>query len=104
MNECAHVTRRIIHKTRPFDAENPTTIPGEGKYLGSIMRGIHAVRRKTLIHVYSQRHMVPCESMSGLRVLNNESDVPEATLKYLIKRSRKSSIVFARSMQGLAKN
>jgi hypothetical protein len=37
------------------------------------MRGIHAVRRKTLIHVY------------GLRVLNNESDVPEAHKQGLIR-------------------
>jgi hypothetical protein len=71
-------TRRISHKTCPFDTENPTTILGEGRYLGSIMRGIHAVRKKPLIHVYSQRHRVPYESMRGTHVLDDESDVPEA--------------------------
>jgi len=64
--------------------------------MGNIMRGIHAVRRKTLIHVYSQRHMVPCESMSDLRVLNSESDVPEAHKHGLI-RPKKGKCHFAKN-------
>jgi hypothetical protein len=75
MSECAHGTRRIFYKVCPFDTEKPNNhFRGEGNYLGNVMRGIHAVEKNPLF-MYTARHTVPCESMSGLRVLSKERDV-----------------------------